>query len=99
MYLAAREEPGVTSRLRKFGSTRDFWDLPCGGRLPFPMVLDVQKIDPAARTLKWRIEALVGLVDNVPKINGVCVTSVGPAGSLASTCCQSDTNLLISDES
>ena len=75
MYLAAREEPGVTSRLRKFGSTRDFWDLPCGGRLPFPVVLDVQKIDPAARTLKWRIEALVGLVDNVPKLNGVCVTS------------------------
>lgn len=71
MYSSGRPDVGTTSRLSRIGKAQHFWDLPCGELFPFPVVLDIQHVDPQTNQLEWRFEAYLDLVAGKPSMTSL----------------------------
>lgn len=78
MSRARSDRLGITSRLSPGDGPVQLWPLPCGGELRFPLVLDVQSVDPQTGSLEWRVEGHMMLVDGRPRLTAVQVQN--PSG-------------------
>lgn len=81
MHIARRDDLGATSRLLRRGPAQQQWKLPCGGYLPFPLLLDLQHVDEETNHLDWRFEAHLDLVNGEPAITAfhlVCASGFDP---------------------
>lgn len=69
---------GVTSRLRRLDGREQIWFLPDGGKLSFPVALDIQSVAADSHNLEWRIDAHMTLQNGVPIMAALHITN--PSG-------------------
>ena len=71
-----RRPVGVSSRVRRGKGPRQRWQLPDGRGIDLPVVVDVLEMSQVGE-VTWKVEATVDLVDEVPALTCVQVSSKG----------------------